>query len=123
MKKMILLISFIVGGSAGAHTFAAKEIYGGRAAQVTVFEDFSAHIDFECATGEVQAGRWPTGQSRIAATGLFTPTLVGRSQKATYKANIDVSRGLMTLAVKVGNKRAVNYQLVRDQISEMKRCR
>ncbi len=106
-----------------AQTQIVKETFGGPSAQVYIFDDFSARIDFECATGTVQAGRWPTGQSRIAATGIYTPILIQRAQKATFKANVDVSTGKMVLAVKVGSLRAVNYQLVRGQKSQFKRCR
>ena len=100
-----------------------KETFGGPAAQIYVYDDFSARIEFECATGMVQAGRWPTGQSRIAASGLYIPITLRREEKATFKANIDVRTGKMALAVKVGNKRAMNYKLIRGQSTEMKRCR
>jgi hypothetical protein len=123
MKKFILLASMVLGFSAFASDIRhPKEIFGGEAVQIYVWDDMSATLEFACANATVQPGRWPTGQSRISAVGLYTPMQQPRAQTATFKANIDVNTGKMTLTVKVGNQRAVIYKLIRDVKSQITRC-
>lgn len=131
MKNLILMASLFLSLTALAEKgLIVKEKFGGKGIAVNVFDDMSATISFDCAHGSVQAGRWPTGQSRISAAGTYTqesgvrpPGGIGaRPEKAVYKANIDVNSGKMTLSVKVGTKRAVNYKLTLGQEPVIVRC-
>jgi hypothetical protein len=127
MKKMMLLTTLLFGLSAGADLMSNPnqrivEYWGGQGLEILVMEDFSAVLYFDCAEGQVKAGRWPTGQSRINATGIYKRS-VTRQEFATYIANVNVRTQKMTLAVKVGKQRPVNYHIVLGQQANVHACR
>lgn len=129
MKMLLITISLLLSASFSSAQ-AVKEQWGGAGISILVWDDLSSSVTFDCASGSVESGRWPTGQSRINAIGTYRqhtgarplPGKPPRIEKAVYKANIDERAGKMTLSVKVGAKRAVVYRLVLNAVPTLHRC-
>ena len=129
MKILLITIALLLSASI-SQAQTVKEQWGGTGISVSVWDDLSSSVTFDCASGSVESGRWPTGQSRVNAVGTYTqhtgarpiPGKSPRVEKAVYKANIDEHAGKMTLSVKVGVKKAVVYRLVLDAVPALRRC-
>ncbi len=106
------------------------ETWGSDGLVLYVMEDQSAVLSFDCATGQVPAGRWPMNQSRISAKGTYTQRTgfrppSGRNPQpveAGYTANINQLKGLMTLTMKISKTPARTFKLIKGNEGGLKRC-
>ena len=131
MKNLMFLIGVFASVNLMATSLISQsEKWGGEGISVIVYSDQSAGISFDCARGNVPAGRWQPNQSRINAVGTFTKEMGGqrpipgeepRSEKAVYAANVDVSKGTMTLSMKIKSGKTT-YKLVKGSEGSLRRC-
>jgi hypothetical protein len=132
MKKLIALLVLTV---ASAVSFAEPapsvvEQWGGEGIEVLLLDDGSARIQFDCAAGWVKPKVWPQTKSKINVkgtlvrhTGVRPPPGYRPPQfPATYKANINRSKGVMAFTAKIGKNPTERYTLKLNEEPVLRRC-
>lgn len=131
MKNLMLMIGFVLSfQTAQAESMiSTSERWGGEGAAVTVYSNRSAHLDFDCAAGYVDASGWIYSNkvvqvkgSYVKHTGFRPPAgVTPKPSPANFKAIVNARNGSMQLTVTVSGSTRT-YKLKKNAPSGIRRC-
>jgi hypothetical protein len=130
MNKLLSLLIVFSGFSALAVEVGVKETWGGQGIQVRVFSDLSAAVTFDCASGGVGEGEWLVKNGKLDTIGYIRiesgvrrpPNFRVPLYQATFAANVNLKKGLMTLTVDAQNRPSNTYHLKLNAKPVLRRC-